>query len=90
MATVLYRQGQFASGLIHIEKAIEIDGTKAAYYANQGNLLAALKRYTAAERAYRTALNIEPENPIAKSRFVISFSFFSPSQASLPVTLPRA
>lgn len=51
--------------LEHLQRAVQSDQAQAFYWVNLGNLLKDLQRPEEAENAYRQALALQPEDPLA-------------------------
>lgn len=54
------QQGDFATAIVWIEKAIQLDAQQPVYWNNLGNAYKATKNYLDAERAYQRAIDLKP------------------------------
>lgn len=62
MGTLLFEEGRDKEALSHLERAGKADSTQPGLYNRLGDVYLRMKRWLDAERNYKKALSIDPEN----------------------------
>jgi tetratricopeptide (TPR) repeat protein len=63
-----WQTGQFDEAVEHLRRAIEIDNSQAAYFANLGEALRGLGQFDEAIRNYERAIRLQPSAAVAHSQ----------------------
>ena len=69
LANQLMREGNYKEGLLHYDRAVEIDPTFVDARVNRADSLIVMGRPEDAEADYMAALKLDPGNDIAQNRF---------------------
>ena len=69
LGIALFDQGKFDGAICLYDRAITQDANFAQGYSNRGNALQRLKRFAAAEKDYRRAIELQPSFADAWNKF---------------------
>ncbi|MEX0678161.1 MAG: tetratricopeptide repeat protein [Pirellulales bacterium] len=68
-----WQTGQYARAVEHLRKAIQIDNTQAAFFANLGEAYRGLQRFDEAIENYQQAIRLEPSVAVAHLKLATLF-----------------